>query len=432
MRIINIQKKQPKLNLANILFVLLIPGFFFYSYAVASSYIAALPGGWFGILSILSILCLAPTAILAFINSKGSVLSLLILFMVFLLFIASWAVFHYLMGSQFQQNIVALEKSGRMVVLYFALFYLGSYIFPEKWFTLILYLSFFGMILLTLINIDPSRMMFYAKVQFEVSEGVAKYQGFARSFAATAIILIGITCRIYWQAALTMISLLVLYFLGARSEFYGFVIVAFVSWLVAMRSSTLLIRLFFSAIFVCCLILFFSIQISEFSNRQFEIFKVFQSTSVARRLQYLSQGWHYISNSVVLGDYAGQLRNGEFGSYIHNLLAAWRQFGILGFGLYFSLSILSLLIPVNRVVFRESNDPNWRIALYMNCYTFILSVAAKSVFGGLAPLSWGLTLNALRKEQTSYSTFLSRTPSGAKKDNRIGQLLRKSFAHKFV
>jgi hypothetical protein len=37
----------------------------------------------------------------------------------------------------------------------------------------------------------------------------------------------------------------------------------------------------------------------------------------------------------------------------------------------------------------------------MNSYTLILIIGAKSIFGGLAPLGWGLTLNAIMQEKAT-------------------------------
>jgi hypothetical protein len=69
--------------------------------------------------------------------------------------------------------------------------------------------------------------------------------------------------------------------------------------------------------------------------------------------------------------------------------------------MYFGLSALSFFIAARNVFFRKKNQVHWRMALLMNSYTLILIIGAKSIFGGLAPLGWGLTLNAIMQEKAT-------------------------------
>lgn len=392
---LKINKKAFDSNLASLIFLLLFPGFFFYSYAVARAAVYALPGGWFGVFTSLSFVLLIPIVLMRLPSSKGLVLKFLFVFFLLLCFIGAWAVSHYLMGAPVQKSADALKGSIQILVFGFVFFFTGFFFSPRKWFGFALYISFFGMLFLILLHFDPSRMMFYAKEQFIMKKGVADYQGFARSFALTAIMLLAISRRLYAQAAIIVLSLFALYLLLARSEFFGFIFVVLIAgWVILLRSS-LSVKVLFILLFILFMSSFFWLPGSEFSNRQFEVLKLTESTSVAKRIEFLQEGWNQIKKSAVFGDYAGQLREGGFGSYIHNGLSAWRQFGILGFGMYFGLSMLSLFIATREVIFRRNKEFYWKAALYMNLYTFLLMLVAKSVFGNLAPLAWGFTMNAV-------------------------------------
>jgi O-antigen ligase len=404
---LSINKTALEANLANTIFLLLFPGFFFYSYAVATGYIPAFPGGWFGIISVLSFMALFPLALLRFLNSRGLILEFLILFFLLLGLIAAWAGIHFLLGTPVQKNTVAFEGALKILVSWFIFFFAGYLISPRKWFLIALCGCLLGMVFLVVINFDSSRMMFYAKEQLSVKEGVAKYQGFARSFAVTAVLLLGFSRRIYSQAALIVISFVILYLLGARSEFYGFVFVVFAAGMVAMTRSSFLVKMLFFSIVAAFLILFLLVQGTEYSNRQLEVLKLADSSSVARRIELFQEGWLHVKNSPILGDYAGQLREGGFGSYIHNGLSAWRQFGMVGFILYFGLAMIFLFMAIRKVFIVGKSDPYWQVALYMNFYTLILLVAAKSIFGNIAPLAWGLTMGAFVQERGQCLLLIS-------------------------
>lgn len=399
---LTINKKAVAPNLANLIFLILFPGFFFYSFAVATGVLPAFPGGWFGIFSVLSFAALLPFAFVKFLNSTGIVVEYLFPFFLFLVFIGLWAVIHYLMGTPLQQNPVVMKGSVQVVVFSFVFFFTGFFLHPNKWFMFFLCACLFGMIFIILINLDLSRMMFYAREQFALKEGVATYQGFARSFAVTAILLLSMYKRYYFQAFFTVISLIALYFLGARSEFFGFLFVVFVAGWIIMSRSSLTAKIFVFALFALFLVSVLGLRGGDLANRQLEVLKLTESSSVAKRIEFFKEGWSHISRSPVFGDYAGQLRDGGFGSYIHNGLSAWRQFGLLGFGMYFGLSALSFFIAARNVFFRKKNEVHWRMALLMNSYTLILIIAAKSIFGSLAPLGWGLTLNAIMQEKTTH------------------------------
>ncbi|MFO7971222.1 MAG: hypothetical protein R6U40_05670 [Desulfobacterales bacterium] len=392
------KKTLNKENLAGVIFLLFFPGFFVYSYAVAEGYVSTVPGGWFGRLGVASALCLLPTAFPALFRSTSIGRKFHIFFLVLLLLIAAWASIYYLYGSTlYQRSPTAFVASLKIIVLWFVLFFVGYFFSPRRWFINLLWLSFFLMIIIVLTKFDTRRMMFYAIQQFGVSEGVASYQGFARSFAVPAIILLTLSRRVSAQAMLVLASVLTLYLLGARSEFYGFLFVLLIAgWLVMLRSHWAGTMMFFS-VFVLFIILFLTIQGSEYSNRQLEVLQLSKSSAIYARTHLLSRGWEFIKSSPIVGDYAGQMREGGFGSYIHNGLSAWRQFGLAGFSLYFGLAIFSLYFPIKKIVFQGDNTAEWRMALYMNSYVFLLMIAAKSVFDMMAPFAWGLSASALNK-----------------------------------
>ena len=398
-----IPKDVTEVNLANIIFVLFFPGYFFYNYAVAQGYGPAWSGGYVGNISIISFIILFPISFVKYINSKGLVLVFSTAFILLMGLIGFWAETHYLIGSPLQHSIEALEGALRTIVLWFIFFSLGYFFFPRKWFGTVLYACFLAMAIIVLLNFDRSRIMFIAKEQFAVNEGVASYQGFARSFIVTAILLLGLSNQIFNKVALTMISLLILYILGARSEFFGFLFVIMITGSFIMTRSSLFVNMLLLLAFISLMVLFIWLQGTMYSNRQFEVLKLYESSSISKRIELFQEGWLSIKKSPILGDYAGQLREGSFGSYIHNVLSAWRQFGILSFGLFLSLALTSLFISVRKTFLEGNNGPLWEISLYLNFYTFFLMVTSKSVFDNIAPLAWGFTMSAFFNNERDNS-----------------------------
>ena len=129
-----------------------------------------------------------------------------------------------------------------------------------------------------------------------------------------------------------------------------------------------------------------------------------------------NQAMETIKESPVLGDFAGQVRRHDStGAYAHNALSAWRQFGVVGFVLYLSLSFISLALSIRLVRQRQNQEADLpRIAATLSLFTLILMLGAKSVFWVFPALAWGLTVACYR-----YKTIATPTKQPAEGNSRF-------------
>jgi len=391
-------RKEMSGPLAAAFVLLLFPGYFLYHYAVASGMIAPVVGGWFGPISLVAVVVLVPFGARACLHARGRVAHFVTMFGLLVVYVGLWTGGYYLLHADSQQSAVALEGGGGLVVFWVVLFFIGYFLdFNRGWFWRGLLLSFGAMAALTLLNIDPSRVMFYVR-QPQVTEHVASYQGFARSVVATAILLLAFSRRLAGQIAVLAVGAAVLFFVGARSEFFGFLLVGGVwaGWSFVQRSlpKKIVVGL---AVLLLGMAVFSSVGLR--GSRQLQVLDLSSASSWQARQELLEEGVAEIVASPLVGEFAGQMTTRGFGAYIHNGLSAWRQFGLVGFLLYAGMALASMWFAVEAVWLKRRQTPRWMAALYLNVMCVVLIVVAKSVFWELPALAWGLTAGALFRDR---------------------------------
>lgn len=386
---------------AGIYLLLLFPGFFLYHFALIEGILPSILGGWFGPLSLVGIPILVPFLVRAFINTRGGAIYYLTLFVLLVLYTVLWIGIHYFWGTIPQQSVVALENGVGLIIYWVVLFTIGIYVdFDRRWVWRGLLVGFLIMTCLTLVNVNPTRMLMEFDMRQMAGERVASYQGFARSYAVTTILLLAFNRKLMIQGLIFFLGTISLFFIGARSDFYGFLVVGslwiwMLFWRRGLSNKILVVILLISAI------VGFSIT-GVSGSRQFQIFDLSSSTSWLARIDFLKQGWEAIKASPLFGDYAGQISSGQVGSYIHNGMSAWRQFGLVGFLLYTCMTVVSLILAILEYRRTLIHDSRTIAALFLNVLCIILILVAKSVFWVLPPLAWGLTAGLLiHKKQVS-------------------------------
>jgi len=200
------------------------------------------------------------------------------------------------------------------------------------------------------------------------------------------------------QIGVVAVGAIVLFFVGARSEFYGFLLVGG-----AWAGLTFLQRSLSKKIIILLAVLLLAstglLTVGLRGSRQLEVFDLASASSWQARQQLLEEGVAAIAASPLIGQFGGQIATDRFGTYIHNGLSAWRQFGLVGFLLYGGIVISSVMLAMKAVFLRRRRDPKWIAALYMNLMCVALIVVAKSVFWELPAFAWGLTAGALLQDR---------------------------------
>jgi len=157
------------------------------------------------------------------------------------------------------------------------------------------------------------------------------------TFAIWSLLTISFYNKKYLSVFLVFISAICLYMISSRSSLYGFL---FILPFVFKNTKNGWIQFtFICAVFIACILFVLNAETLMSSRMLRFIFTGYDHSFYLREL-IMERNVDDIFNNWFLGDYAGQLRHGEFGYYIHNYLSLWRQFGIIPFVIF-----IALLLP---------------------------------------------------------------------------------------
>ena len=378
-------------RLANIGFILFFPIFFFFHFAIAWLNLP-LHIGLFGETALL-IVILFPTLFFpaVFRVMQGSSL-ISIIFFLLLGYCALWTLGGMALIPTDEIPEGAIPQLASLIALWTALFFTGLFVNVDstvmRW---LVSISLLGMAGIVAHFIDPHYFVMNPNWLFQ-NHSVTSYQGFTRSAMITAIALISAMRNITWRLVLSSLCIFLVFTLGARSELYGliFVIAAFESFR-ALRKPLAILPVMLVVLIVMGTLIGNFDTIS--SSRQFNVLDLSQDTSWTLRESETSFAMRQISDSPILGEFAGHFDAGSAGTYSHTVLSSWVSFGLVGFLLYIVISIISLWKTI-KAGCREIMSTRWRFAFYMNVSSFIMILGAKPVFWPIIALAWGATVNA--------------------------------------
>ena len=383
---------------ADIGFFVLFPGFFLYHLGVTSGWFTNFAGGLFGPSTVLltSIYLLCGWRFIK--NSGTASLGLTFIFLLLLFYASAWIFIQHLSLARPYLNEASAQAVG-LLFAWFALFCVGlGARIRASLFVFLLWVSFSIILLSTALLFNNDRMIFNPRAYFNVEEGVATYQGYARSALLTSLLLLGATKKFSVRLGIFSVSLIMLFVLGARSELFGFAAIAslFLAIESAKSSKTLIAYVFF-VLFVA---VFVGSHLDDLmDSRQLEVLDLSDSTSWAGRTHYLNIAIIQIFDNPFLGIYGGHFEAGGAGAYAHNIISSWVEFGLIGFLMYGLLC--SYCFAVSFLRFMKGGDLafTWGSAFLVNGVSLLLVFISKPVFWSVPALGWGLVVGALRAER---------------------------------
>lgn len=427
-------------TLAVFLFLIVFPGYYFYHYFVAAGLIPLLIKGWFVIGCFGTVAFLGPVILMTRPFSPNQ-LTVHALFIALSAIIAGSTTYHYFLGEEFQRGADIAINSFVTLSSLIALYLLGYFTPDSTTLRNATAFSLFVMAFLAICSIDPTTLQFIATKRFNAPAGVAGYQGFALAFVTTALVALGMNWKSPIEPFILAVGFATLLILGSRSDFYGYSVIS-AGWVVLLiikrRYLTAATGIAASVVLTATILLLPPViakynskaaQLTQSTTsakttvpatstppvvtgppnhgrssdytldiaRQTAVIDISQSESWSFRKQMFDRGWDDIKSSPFLGVYAGQTKNGHsIGSYIHNGLSAWRQFGILAFLIYVALCTAPPLIAVHQIVLKGKSDRLWITTLYFGAFCLLLATVAKSIFWPLPALTWGLLAGRLR------------------------------------
>ena len=434
--------KIPQL-VAAISFFLLFPGFLFYHQFVAMNLMPPFAGGLFGYVSLGTLgilLALFPwnTTWL-----KKTVRNRYVLFvLVFLFFTSLWTLAHYAIFSDDYITRASIQ-SAETIILWSCLFLIGLLLPLEsgtlRW---SFFVSFMAILVFLLhFSISTGNQLYIAGQFYGNTTDVSTYQGFARSVLVILLFLVAVFTSIRPRAFFILGGSFVLFLLGSRSDFYAFLALSILLCVILGVKKPryyIVLLLLGLEIFILAwpdlsprLQRFIGPQhpaivaenpaneksgaevqvITEPASvvtapppsprRQFEILELSSSTSWAGRRSLQSIAIEQIAEHPLMGTFGGHVARGGTGSYAHNALSAWVSYGLVGFCMYVSLTLLALLVSVRKIALKQQDTALWTFAFTLNFVCLLLIIASKSVYWPLPALGWGVVAKALT---TSKST----------------------------
>jgi O-Antigen ligase len=184
----------------------------------------------------------------------------------------------------------------------------------------------------------------------------ATYQGLARALLITAAFGLGgqKSRLVRWSGY--VVTLFVLFLVGARSEIAGAVILFCVLEVVASRRPMLAAMVVAASIALGALVVLGALdQLSEiFPDNRFLALLLEGSgdASAVERALYQELAWRAVLESPMLGDYGHYERAASVGAYAHNWLSAWVDLGLIGLLLFAILHLVAAWAAV--LVYRSA------------------------------------------------------------------------------
>ena len=378
--------------LSCLFFLLLFPGFYIYHQSVASGLVPAFLGGWFSPVCIAAILFLIPFwKYWFFIIKKSPFYSFLIL--LFFFWSGFVALISYALDSSLSMQL-ALNQYMVTLLQLVALTLIGAGLSLEiKWFRCSLWVFGFFIFSTLLYHVFiTGSFRYYAAILYDV-DGVASYQGFARSAFLIALILLSISRSFKTQALVAILAAFVLFVLSARSEFVALLASIGVYYLLTSgryRGNAL------SLVLVVASLVLVVIRFGDMllDSRHVNLLNLDSDSSWQVRGRLGAESLGRISESPFFGGFGGHFESGGAGSYAHSVLSVWDSFGLLGFLTFAALILVPFLKSWFFLVMKSKRCDALIMLALLSFSVLLLTLFAKSVFWPIPALLWGVYLNS--------------------------------------
>lgn len=366
-------------------FLLLFPGFFFYQTLLGLGLISAFLGGYFTLVA----LVLTPPLIFSFraaVKARKIVVSQLDLFC--LLFIIYWCLILAINVAGGADTMIAQRHLQSII------FCVDTYIifrmsdFNHKKLIVLLVVSLLAMSAITIYMSIDGFFYLQALGQSKNPENLATYQGFARSYIYTYLVLVSLARSMGARLILYGLATTTLFLNGARSEFS------------AVLFSIPLIELYYTkhkfAVFIAIIVVLMGFMMNAEAivnmlpeNRTLQLLDLSHSSSVMARQNLSRDAWRTITQNPIFGDFASY----PDGHYAHNVLGAWVDFGIVGFVFFSALLIWPAFLLFANGFFHRAKSAEFIVAISFTCITILWALTAKNV----PDMSVGAALGAFAK-----------------------------------
>lgn len=369
----------------SIAFLLLFPGFFFYQTLIGMGVIGAVLGGYFTLVALVLALPLFFSYMSARKKNRNWVSSFDLCLVLFIIYYSLVLAVNAMAGA----NPLIVERYVQSMI-----FCIETYIMflmldlKDNTFVRLALFSFLAMSVITFyLSVDG---FFYLQSLGEAKDpdSVATYQGFARSYIYTHLILISVANSRPRRFLMYAFAVPALFLNGARSEFSAVLFLVPLIEVYYAKRRLLAILVFVSAVAV----FWGSVEpIASMlpDNRTLQLLDLSNSTSVAAREQLSSNALRTIAQSPIFGDFASY----PDGHYAHNILCAWVDFGIFGFLFFSGILLWPAFWLFVKGFFLKTRSSDFVLAWSFICITILWVLMAKNI----PDMSVGAAMGAFAK-----------------------------------
>lgn len=375
--------------------LLLFPGYIFYHGLLAFSIIPDFLNGLFGIVSLFA------GSVFVILYYKNYKLNLKtkysFIVILYIGFIFIWTLIYYLFSNANYISSTSIQ-SFQITFLLFIMFFVGCYapLDSAKLYQ-VYYYSYIILFLLITYYVQLTGSFFLSiERYFIVDNEISSYQGIARGALLMLFVLISFSKNKWNLVFLISSGLFVLFIVGARSEFYGFICALFLLGITRRKYNpklTMMIIILFS---IGLLFVFNNIEIL-FSSRQLSVTELSEDTSWLMRQELRLHAIETIRENPIIGNFGSHAELGSSAHYSHDVLSVWVNYGILGFLIYFGLVVWATVVSGYKIFNSDVENTYWVLSFLINLTVLILILTSKSAFWSIPGLGWGIFLAAKMK-----------------------------------
>lgn len=358
-------------------FLLLFPGFFLYHTAIGAGIMPAVLGGYFSPVGALLLPVLASFYARDVVRG-GRFMTLMDYafwsFLAYFFFVAALNVASGAERAVFRHHLISM--------FHYTVVYL---VFRQADFTsdgfrrvALAFLLAMSAIVLAM-SVDG---IFYLKQlgDAEDSDSVATYQGFARSYFITLLVVVPFLRSLPLRIILYLLAGVTLYLNTARSELAALPLALIVIETARARNrAAILLALLIAALLLMLFLDPLAAMLPQ--TRSKELLDPSSSNSWEMRQFLFSHALSTISANPLLGDYGSYYALfGNAGSFAHNIVSAWVDLGLAGFLYLVCLLLLPMYFLLREVVRRRAQErpEELQLAFCLLCVTLLFVLTSKS------------------------------------------------------
>lgn len=357
--------------IAHAAFMLLFPGFFFYQTLLGIGAIGAYLGGYFTLVA----LALLPPLTYAFVVSAKAHRNYVSQVDICLVFLVAYYGLVLLVNFFAGKDSMIVERYVQVIIFCFETYVIFRLIdLGSRSFRKIVLISLLLMSAITYYFSVGGFFFLQALGEAKDPNSLATYQGFARSYIYTYLLVIATLRFVLLRYVLYVVVTSALFLNGARSEFSAVLFLIPVNELYFARH-----RLYAVFTLVLASVILIGgvdyIVASLPENRILQLLDLSHSSSANMRDRFAHDALRTISENPIFGDFASY----PDGHYAHNIITTWVDFGLFGFVFFSALLVWHGVWLLLNGFFRAKKDVDFVLAWSFVSVTFLWALTAKNM-----------------------------------------------------